>query len=196
MEPILTNHALVDETVIKKGLTRTLRPRRCLFWADAALLTALGVFALFRLKIIPYGLDLLYGLTFHDSQVIQALVPFGLAALCVWFGASMTGRYTRLALRRMAEQYQATSYEADYTFFADSFTFRSTVHPNETQLAYASVKQLLLCDDLILLISQAKLIYTLDRTRFENGTEADFWRLMNEKCPQAVPKKFRQPTNH
>ena len=189
MEPILTNHALVDETVIKKGLTRTLRPRRCLFWADAALMTVLGIINLFRLKIIPYGL------IFPDSQVIQALVPFGLAALCVWFGASMTGRYTRLAMRRMTEQYQAASYEADYAFFADSLTFRSTVHPNETRLAYTGVKKLLLCGDLILLISQAKLIYTLDRSRFENGTETDFWRLMNEKCPNAVPKKYRQSSN-
>lgn len=190
MEPILTNRALVDETAVKKGMTRTLRPRLWLFWAEAALLTVLGIFNLFRLKIIPYGLNLL------DTQAVQALVPFGLAALCVWFGASMTGRYTRLTMRRMAEQYQTTSYEADYAFFADSFTFRSTVHPNETQLAYGSVKKIVLCDDLILLVSQAKLIYTLDRNSFENGTEADFWKLMNEKCPSAVPKKHRQPTDH
>ena len=39
MEPILTNRALVDETAVKKGMTRTLRPRLWLFWAEAALLT-------------------------------------------------------------------------------------------------------------------------------------------------------------
>lgn len=185
MEPILTNRAMVDEAAVKKGLVRTLRPRLWLFWVDAALLTVLGVFILFRLKIIPYGLNPL------DSQAVHALLPFGLAALCVWFGASMPERYTRLTMRRMTEQYQATSYEADYAFFADSFTFRTTVRPNGTQLAYSNVKKLELCDDLILLISTAKLIYTLDRARFENGTEADFWRLMNEKCPNAVPKAKR-----
>lgn len=31
----------------------------------------------------------------------------------------------------------------------------------------------------------------LDPERFEKGTEADFWRLMNEKCPRAVPKAKR-----
>ena len=47
------------------------------------------------------------------------------------------------------------------------------------------------CGDLILLSSQAKLIYTLDPARFENGTETDFWRLMSEKCPNAVPKEYK-----
>ena len=28
--------------------------------------------------------------------------------------------------------------------------------------------------------------------RFENGTEADFWKLMCAVCPDAVPKKYRQ----
>ena len=29
----------------------------------------------------------------------------------------------------------------------------------------------------------------LDAGRFEDGTEADFWKLMNEKRPGAVPKE-------
>ena len=181
MEPILTNHALVDEAAVKKGMTRTLRPRICLLFLDALL--ALGL----ALKNTLQG-------AFSAPRVILPILTvllYALGGLFVWIALSLPHRFTRLTIRRLTEQYQAASYEADYAFFADFFTFRSTVHPNVTQLAYSSVKKLMPSDDLILLSSRAKLIYTLDPARFENGTETDFWRLMSEKCPNAVPEKYR-----
>ena len=185
MEPILTNHALVDEAAVKKSMTRICRLRVCVLLLDALLMLGMALYFTIR------GVFSSHRITIS----VQTVLLYALAVVCVWLGVNLPRRFTRLAMRRMEEQYQAASYEADYAFFADSLTFRSTVHPNETRLAYANVKKLLICDDLILLLSQAKLIYTLDRTRFENGTEADFWRLMNEKCPSAVPKKYRQPAN-
>lgn len=186
MEPILTNRALVDEAAVKKSMTRICRLRICVLFLNALLALGLALYNTIHEVFSAHG-DVF-------TSVLTVLL-YALAVVCVWLALNLPRRFTRLAMRRMEEQYQATSYEADNAFFADSFTFRSTVHPNVTQLAYGSVKKLVLCDSLILLISEAKLIYTLDRTRFENGTEADFWRLMNEKCPDAVPKKYRQPTN-
>ena len=64
------------------------------------------------------------------------------------------------------------------------------------RLSYQNIGKILEDEPLILLKTRARQFYSLDRSRFGNGTEADFWRLMTEKCPNAVPKKHRQPTNH
>ena len=64
-----------------------------------------------------------------------------------------------------------------------------TRQPNA--IPYEQIEKILRTGTELQLCLKNKLYYILDPNRFENGTEADFWRLMNEKCSAAVPKKYR-----
>ncbi|MBR3077525.1 MAG: YcxB family protein [Oscillospiraceae bacterium] len=61
----------------------------------------------------------------------------------------------------------------------------------DAQVPYAEFSRIRQTPGLILLFTDEKKMILLDPERFEKETEADFWRLMNEKCPRAVPKAKR-----
>jgi len=61
----------------------------------------------------------------------------------------------------------------------------------QTRIPYDSMNAILPDKDHVILWTEAKQFVVLDLSRFENGTEADFWRLMKEKCSHALPKSRR-----
>ena len=75
------------------------------------------------------------------------------------------------------------------TVFRESgIGFINPAGEESTQVSFRTVDKVVPSKDLILLFTADRQMILLDRNRFENGTETDFWQLMNEKRPGAVPK--------
>ena len=97
------------------------------------------------------------------------------------------------ALSEKADQAaEVDAYVVTLRFQDREVLMESDVRKDPVPLKYADFKKLRRGRDVILIRTFARMAYTLDPAGFENGTEADFWKLMNEKCPNAVPKNLRQ----
>ena len=178
MNAELKNRTLVNEAVVKKGMTRDIRSQHLLLDGMLAIICSLSCM-------------LYFGLQFPDFLSIAAVLLFILGVALAVLSFTLPRKVVRINVRRIREQFQADSYELTYTFSDDAIQFQSSLMANPTQLSYDSVKKILLCDDLILLKSKAKLVYFVDRKGFENGDEGDFRILMSKKCPKAVPREYR-----
>ena len=175
MEPVLTNHCQTDEASLKKAYTWTSRnTRRILLVGSAGMLLA-AVLLISHSGIDPIAVILLV------APVAYLILAFTLPA-----------RFTKLQLRRMEELFQADHADSTVEFHPEEIVNNRDGSDNSTQLRYTTVKTVAVLSGLILLWTRGKQFILLDPARFENGTEADFWKLMNEKCPAAVPKKHRQ----
>lgn len=91
----------------------------------------------------------------------------------------------------MQEAFQADSLERILEFYSGELAGRRDGADSATHTRYEHIRSVKLRPGLILLWTKGRQFYMLDPERFEKGTEADFWRLMNEKCPRAVPKAKR-----
>ena len=60
-----------------------------------------------------------------------------------------------------------------------------------SRIPYRALDKIVRSPKLLLLFTADKQMLLLDPDRFTNGTEADFWKLMNEKRPSAVPADRR-----
>ena len=178
MEPTLTNRCRMDEASLKKAYTWTSRNQRRILLACSAAMVLLAIYLLWW-----KGLEHLTLILFA-APVAYLILAFTLPA-----------RFTKLQLRRMEETLQADRVDTTVEFHPEEIVNKREGSDNTTQLRYTAIKTVAAFSGLILLWTQGKQFVLLDPARFENGTEADFWRLMNEKCPNAVPKKYRQPTN-
>ena len=180
MVPDLLNRCVLNKKTYRKGMTRMLRPRICL---------------LLILTLVTLGLAFYYTIRFLPQKDltlnILAAIMYWLAAVLAASAMNLAPRAVKLQIRRLKETYQVSEYESLFTFLPKEILGQNSLSENRLHLSYDSVKKLLPCKGLILLCSRSKVVYTLDAARFENGTEADFWRLMSEKCPKAVPKKYR-----
>ena len=186
MNDFLTNRCRFDEAHLRTAYRRTLR------------LTLLLQLAL---SLLCFGMAIYY--TVRDFQLVQnnivflllTLALYVLGAYYLWRLLTLPKRVARRYMDRIRERKQIDSFESMYRFTDTGVLTTDEVDADEDHFSYESVKQLVPCKELILFRTKAKQFLILDRTRFENGTEADFWRLMNEKCPNAVPKKYRQPAD-
>ena len=172
--PVLTNRCRMDKTTLQKAYTWTARSQRRILLACSAALLLLAIFLLSR-----------RGLEHLTLILFAAPVAYGILAF------TMPARFTKLQLRRMEESFQADHLDTTVEFHPEEIVNKREGSDNTTQLRYTAIKTVAVLSGLILLWTQGKQFVLLDPARFENGTEADFWRLMNEKCPNAVPKKYR-----
>ena len=106
--------------------------------------------------------------------------------------------YTNLALPGKAAKSQAARIREANGGSRFHFAFREEglvlVPPSGEESApipCGSFSKLMQTQNLILIFTEEKKMLLLDRARFQHGTEADFWKLMGEKCPAALPKKRR-----
>lgn len=174
MEPVLINRCRTDKTALQKAYAWTSRNTRRFLLICAAMMLLLAIFLLCLKGLEPLTVILLVG------PVAYGILAFTLPA-----------RFTKLQLRRMEEIFQADHADTTVEFHAEEIVNRRDGSDNSTRLRYTAIKTVAELPGLIILWTQGKQFILLDPTRFENGTEADFWKLMNEKCPQAVPKKYR-----
>ena len=200
MEPVLTNHwrttcapaggpmnelithTLFDETKLRIAYRRVLRKTLLLHLVMCVLSFGMGI----RHTIRDHEL-------FRENVVLLLLVLllYGLGAFYLWRLLTLVKRSVTQSIDREEEKWHVRSFDTTIRFADTEFIDKNDVGNDENHYDYAVVARLVPCKNLILLHTKAKQFLMIDRTRFENGTEADFWKLMNEKCPDAVPRKHR-----
>ena len=180
MEPVLKNRCLLNREIAAKSYVRLLLPRICIL-----ILTGLMVLGV-AVRHTVLDLRQLYG-----PRLLFLVLEYGLGILAIYLGLSFPRRTANQVFRRVKEQYRADEYERTNSFFPQEILSESSVSSDCIHLPYDNVVRITKWKGYIILHTTAQMLYMLDSTRFENGTEDDFWRLMNEKCPDAVPRKHR-----
>ena len=180
MESVLKNRCLLNKEIAVKCYVRLLLPRSCIL-----ILTGLIVLGI-AVRHTVLDLRQLYGL-----RLLFLVLEYGLGILSIYLGLSFPRRTANQVFRRIKEQYRADEYERTNSFLPQEILSESSVSSDCIHLPYDKVVRITKWKGYIILHTTAQMLYILDCARFENGAEADFWKLMNEKCPGAVPKKYR-----
>ena len=107
----------------------------------------------------------------------------------------MADRAVRLSLERRKKQGVPDDLEVTLRFGPSEIGKENSFTREPAAFPYEQVVSIQRSRDGLQMLLRNNVIYILDPDRFEHGTEADFWRLMNEKSPKAVPKKYRQTAN-
>ena len=126
------------------------------------------------------------------ATLVLVVLLFVFAGLTVWRALTGADRAAKRAVRRLQETKKRDTYSVVLRFCEEEFTAESDMGGAAQHLPYSEIRKLTRGRELIVLRTLTPMVHTLDPAGFENGTEADFWKLMNEKCPQAVPKQYRQ----
>ena len=187
MDDCLINRCRVDEAKMRASARLSTRTQRCLDFIFAALVIAAGIYNVLRL--LKAG-------TSGFSPVIGTAVLFGLGIFLIRDGLTVADRAVRLSLERRRQQGIPEDLEVTLRFGHSDMEKENNFTHTPVSLPYDQIVSIQRSGDGLQMLLKNNVFYILDPNRFEHGTEADFWRLMNEKCPKAVPKKYRQTTNH
>ena len=178
----LTNRSRVDEAKMRASARLSTRTQRWLDFIFAALAVAGGIYNLLRcVKAGSTGF----------SMILGTVALFGLGVFLARDGLTVADRAVRLSLERRRQQGVPDDLEVTFRFGPSEMEKENSFTREPGALSYDQVVSLQRSGDGIQMLLKNNVCYILDPDRFENGTEADFWRLMNEKCPKAVPKKYR-----
>ena len=180
MDSVLINRMEVNDDYIKR--TMPVRMRGSYFFTAMLACVYLAVtvrFAIAELKTpgaVPWSL------------ILSVAVPVFLVIYQYYS--------TRKAIRRQCKLVRETAGAESYTivsrFVDEGVERRSSYQEQELNMVrYGDIRRIQCAKGYIFLGALDRVAYALDPKCFENGSEADFWRLMNEKCPKAVPKKRR-----
>ena len=182
MEPVLTNHSRFDAETLRTAYRRLWRPRFWLMLVVGLLFLGFAVYftILYTVVYLP-----------DFSLVLRLIFIYFCAAVYFWYAFTTVNRSVKRTIRRLQETRQVSGYDTAFRFLDEALQLEASVSADTPRLSYQFLKRILPCQNLILLRSRSKQFLILDRNGFENGTEADFWRLMNEKCPKAVPRAKR-----
>lgn len=179
MEPKLINRYRFDADTLRASYRQVMGPTRLL---------QLGIAALILAAAVRY--TVLYGSLFSESVtlILMVLFLYLLAFFEAFRALTAVNRAVKNSLKRMEAAKGVTAYDVTLRFEDTEIVSESELSAEPQRQSYANIKKLRRGKTLIQLRTRSRLVYTLDPSRFENGTEEDFWRLMKEKCPQAVPK--------
>lgn len=179
MEPILCNRCEYSEEHLTEALraqTQELQKKKNLILAIAiGLLLAFSVYTWLS--------------TGEQKYVLYALICAGMYGLLLYTNYSLPRRTAKLQAARIREKNGGLEFRI--LFRPEEIAMVSPGGTEDAQVPYAEFSRIRQTPGLILLFTDEKKMILLDPERFEKGTEADFWRLMNEKCPRAVPKAKR-----
>ena len=180
--PLLTNHSRFDADTLQIAFRRTNRRWFVAFLVLGILFFHLGLYQALH-DFLRYRFEL--------RLLLFPLVAFAGAAYYFWKAFTSVNKAVKRSIQRLEETRQVSGFDNAYYFMETEILDAPDISADMTHVSYSVVKRLVPIQHLILVYTQAKQFFILDRTRFENGTEADFWKLMSEKCPRAVPKKYR-----
>ncbi len=172
---LLSNRCVMDERTLRKTYARVFRRTLSLFYFGAGLIAAFSL-----LLIVLQG-------TLSPLPVFLLLA----GALYLFVGLRMPKKQARRQIQRYEAAGSGASPEVAVWFGEDELTGRREGFEELTHIDYGSIRSVLPAGDRIVIWTEQKQYVVLDVARFENGSEADFWSLMNRKCPAAVPKKHR-----
>lgn len=172
---VLTNRCVMDEATLRRTYRRIFRRNLLLFYLGSGLMAVFGL-----LLILLTG-----GLSPFPGFLLIA------AALYLFLGLRQPGKQARRQIARYEESGSAPNPEVTVWFREEELSAIRAGMGEQTRISYDSMNAILPDKDRIILWTEAKQFVVLDVSRFENGTEADFWRLMKEKCSHALPKSRR-----
>lgn len=178
MEPNLKNTCHVNRRVLRKAYVQILRPQTLLMLAICLLVLAIWVV---YLLVVPEA----------ERELWVTLALPILVILDVVLALMTPGQNVRILMKRLQESRQIKEFESTLTFTPEEILVCFDYSQDQIRLSYKEVRKVLVSKDLLLVKTKAKQHYLLDPKRFENGTEADFWKRMNESCPKAVPKGLK-----
>ena len=182
----LINRCRVDEAKMRASARATTRTQRCLDFIFAALVLIGGIYNVFRcVKAGSPGF----------SMILGTIALFGLGIFLIRDGLTAADRAVRFSLEQRKKQGIPEDLEITLRFGPSEMEKENSFTREPVSLPYDQNISILRSGDDLQMLLRNNVIYILDPVRFENGTEADFWRLMNEKSPKAVPKKYRWPAN-
>jgi hypothetical protein len=182
MDDCLLNRCRVDEAKMRASARFTTRTQRYLDLLIAALVLIAGFYNVLRLlKTESSGF----------STIIGTVVLFGLGIFLLRDAFTAADRAVRLSLERRRQQGTPEDLEITLRFGPSEIEKENSFTRKPDSFPYDQIVSILRSGDAFQMLVKTNVVYILDPDRFEHGTEADFWRLMNEKCPKAVPKKRR-----
>ena len=184
MNDCLTNRCRVDEAKMRASARFSTRTQRCLDFIFAALVIAGGIYNV--LGLVKDGSP-------GFSKVIGTAALLGIGIFLVRDGLTVADRAVRLSLERRRQQGIPDDLEITFRFGPSEMEKENSFTREPGPISYDQVVSIRRSKDGLQMLLRNNVIYILDPDRFENGTEADFWRLMSEKCAQAVPRRYRTP---
>ncbi len=182
MDDCLINRCRVDEAKMRASARLTTRTQRRLDYLFAALAILAGIYNV--LRCVKAGSP-------GYSMIIGTVALFGLGIFLVRDGFTAADRSVRLSLERRRQQGIPDDLEITLRFGPSEIEKENSFTHQPSSFPYDQIVSIQRSGDGLQMLLKNNVIYILDPDRFENGTEADFWRLMNEKCQKAVPKKRR-----
>ncbi len=193
---VLTNRCRFDADTLRIAYRRNARRWCWIQYLCVAVIAAMAVrFTIRCIQALPTIILLLKDRnSTAGSGVLLLVLTLAMYAAAIFYlvrALRAPEKGVRRRLQQLEETHHVSSFETINRLTAAEFLGEASISADLNRISYADVKRLVPCQRLILVYTQAKQFLILDRTRFENGTEADFWKLMSEKCPKAVPKKYR-----
>ncbi|MBQ1678566.1 MAG: hypothetical protein II062_03405 [Oscillospiraceae bacterium] len=176
--PILINHYHLDEDSLRKSYKELTRNFVLIQLVISVALLGLAIFYTVR-----------YAKFFSESKqlIFMVLLLYVLAGFEIWQALNSVNKAVKRTMKRIEETQHVREYDVTLRFGEKEIVVDNSFNADSGRLLYSHIKKLKRCEDLIIIRTLARRAFTLDPTRFDNGTEADFWRLMCEKCPDAVP---------
>ena len=171
----LTNRCVMDARTLRRTYARVFRRTLYIFCFGAGLIAAFSI-----LMMVLQG----------GPSPLPFVLLLGAAAY-LFVGLRMPKKQAKQQIRRYEASGSGTAPEVAVWFGEEELTGRREGVEELTHIDYDSLKAILPDRDRIILWTAEKQFIVLDTARFENGSEAEFWSLMNRKCPAAVPKKER-----
>lgn len=101
----------------------------------------------------------------------------------------LPGRTAKLQVPRIQQKNGGLLFQAQ--FLDEDITVLNPTGEESGRVPYPELEKLVETEHLILLFNRDKHMILLNRDGFRGGSEADFWRRMNEKCPAVVPEAHR-----
>lgn len=171
---VLTNRCVMDQRTLRGVYARVFRRTLMLFYCGAGLMAAAAVLLILLGGLSPLPFVLLLG-----------------AAAYLFLGVRQPGKQAKRQLQRYKQSGSGPAPQVTVWFGEEELTGQREGMEELVHIPYGSLKSILPNGDRIILWTTEKQYLALDTARFEHGTEADFWRLMTEKCILAVPAAKR-----
>ena len=170
---LLTNHCVMDEKTLRRVYGRIFRKNLMLFYLGAGLMAAFGLLMI----VLTGGVS-----PFSAFLLIAAAVYLGL-------GIRQPQKQAKRQIRSYEDDGSGSSPEVTVWFDDETFSARREGMEEQTDIPYDSVSAIFDMGSRIILWTREKQYVVLDTTRFENGTEDEFWKRMQKVCPEAMPKR-------
>lgn len=164
-EACLCNRCTVNEQVLRRSFWLAGRAARIIILSGCAVL------------LLAILLPLLWRGTPHYLLLLLIAAE---VALIFW----MPYQNAKLTMRRIREARGVEVYEECVRCLPDALLGQASFSQDTVRIRYEDIKKVRTHGGLMQVVTRANQILLLDAARFENGTLADFRRLLAEKCPK------------